>query len=122
MKYLVVFLVAVICSCQTKQTLPDGVQRSPDSTNSGWQEIIADKPETFLDTKDSLLRLKTRQQKTLLLQQCGVTFLTSQDILETDLLFIRIENWPLERLIKEYESKTSAESLRCLQNASFSGV
>lgn len=115
MRWMIILLFLALSACQTPQRNSNS-ERTPDAVGgSGWQEILVDEPASFLEATWTQKQVLKRQHKLSLLRDCGVTSLGSE-ALETDLLFIRLENWPSERLQKEYLPKMSPQNLRCLQD------
>lgn len=118
MKWMIVLVFLSLNACQTKSRF-SGPLRNPDAIDapaaSAWQEIWVDEPATFLDTAETEKRIKERHHKMTILRKCGVSSFFVQ-ILEVDLLFIRLENWPEGRLQKEYSPKMSPQNLRCLRD------
>lgn len=104
-------LLLLLTACQSAPKIARGPDAAP--APAAWREFVTDEPATFLDTRDTRRRLDERRARRQALRECGLD--EHGGVLETDLLFIRLENWPPARLEDEYRARMSPQTLRCLR-------
>lgn len=112
----------ILGGCQTRLHNAS-LERAPDAASAPvWEELVTSDPGTFLETRSTQSRIQKQRNQFQVLQSCAGQSAGAASILDMDLLFIRLENWPTERLEKEYLSQMSVQTLRCLQdNTSYLG-